>query len=668
MTIWPRTALLLLALLGGAASVFAQGTVNLRTAPKGSASFGTLTSSDLGADIQALDIYIRGVASAIAVTGPLTDSQLRASAVSVSAADLDIRNLAKALDEVYGVLRTDAGTAYDARDRNWTITEGLTISSFPDNEPFNLAQYGGLATGAGNALHVQPGTGASFAVTGPLTDTQLRATAVAISGTVTANAGTGTLAVSGPLTDTQLRATAVPISGTVTANAGTGTLAVSGPLTDTQLRATAVPVSGTITANQGGTWTVQPGNTANTTAWKVDGSAVTQPVSGTVTIGTFPDNEPFNLNQLAGTALAAPFDVDSGAGTQSVAGVSLRKAASGGSVEYGTSTDPLRVDPTGTTTQPVSGTITANAGTGTFTVGGTVTSNQGTPAVTANRWPVQITDGTDLALVTAAGAVVVDGSGVTQPVSGTVTANAGTNLNTSTLALEAGGNLATLAGTVTTSRVAVNPISGQAGVQGGAGVSTALTQRVALATDANTIQGTVTANQGGTWTVQPGNTANTTAWKVDGSAVTQPVSGTVTANAGTGTLAVSGPLTDTQLRATPVPVSGTVTANPATYAGKTLTYVSVNQSAAGTTTLAAASVGNKHKLLSTTLTMSAAGTLKFTDGVGDLTGPMDVAATGGFVESPSIIPYRETGATNRALNLVTTTGAARGSVVILTEP
>lgn len=39
------------------------------------------------------------------------------------------------------------------------------------------------------------------------------------------------------------------------------------------------PVSGTVTANQGGTWTVQPGNTANTTAWKVDGSAVTQPVS-----------------------------------------------------------------------------------------------------------------------------------------------------------------------------------------------------------------------------------------------------------------------------------------------------------------------------------------------------------------------------------------------------
>jgi len=68
-----------------------------------------------------------------------------------------------------------------------------------------------------------------------------------------------------------------------------------------------------------------------------------------------------------GTNMVLPrsFDGDSGAGTQNVAGVSLRKAASGGSVEAGTSTDPLRTDPTGTTTQPVSGTVTANVGTGT---------------------------------------------------------------------------------------------------------------------------------------------------------------------------------------------------------------------------------------------------------------------------------------------------------------
>src|ERR1035437_259355 len=48
------------------------------------------------------------------------------------------------------------------------------------------------------------------------------------------------------------------------------------------------PVSGTVAATQSGIFTVQPGKTANTVAWKVDNSAVTQPVSGTVTINAIP--------------------------------------------------------------------------------------------------------------------------------------------------------------------------------------------------------------------------------------------------------------------------------------------------------------------------------------------------------------------------------------------
>lgn len=52
------------------------------------------------------------------------------------------------------------------------------------------------------------------------------------------------------------------------------------------------------------------------------------------------------------------FDVDSGVGFQYVQGVVLRKSASGGSVELGTSADPMRIDPTGATAQPV----TDNAG------------------------------------------------------------------------------------------------------------------------------------------------------------------------------------------------------------------------------------------------------------------------------------------------------------------
>lgn len=50
---------------------------------------------------------------------------------------------------------------------------------------------------------------------------------------------------------------------------------------------------------------------------------------------------------------ARVFDADSGVGTQYVLGSMLRASASGGSVEAGTSANPLRMDPTGTTAQPV---------------------------------------------------------------------------------------------------------------------------------------------------------------------------------------------------------------------------------------------------------------------------------------------------------------------------
>lgn len=58
-------------------------------------------------------------------------------------------------------------------------------------------------------------------------------------------------------------------------------------------------------------------------------------------------------------------------------------------------------------------------------------------------------------------------------------------------------------------------------------------QQPVLLTTGAAVVGSVSQN--GTWTVQPGNTANTTAWKVDGSAVTQPVSGTVTSTIAPGT-------------------------------------------------------------------------------------------------------------------------------------
>lgn len=83
--------------------------------------------------------------------------------------------------------------------------------------------------------HVTVDAAPSTAVTGPLTDTQLRAAAVPVSG---------------PVTDAQLRAAAVPVSGPVTdAQLRAAAVPVSGPATDAQLRAVPLPVSGSVSVS-----------------------------------------------------------------------------------------------------------------------------------------------------------------------------------------------------------------------------------------------------------------------------------------------------------------------------------------------------------------------------------------------------------------------------------
>jgi hypothetical protein len=175
-------------------------------------------------------------------------------------------------------------------------------------------------------------------------------------------------------------------------------------------------------------------------------------------------------------------------------------------------------------------------------------------------------------------AIKVDGSAVTQPISGTVTANAGTNLNTSALALETGGNLAAIATNTGNGATSANQTNGtqQTKITDGTNVATVkaastaavatdtavvvaispnntvpvsgsgnftVTQATAASLNATVVQGTATNlktqaenYQGGT-AVGSGNPlqvtlantgANATAVKVDGSAVTQPISYSIT--------------------------------------------------------------------------------------------------------------------------------------------
>lgn len=196
-----------------AAPTYVEGTTNpLSTDLSGALRIsGTISASSSMRATTAAPTYVNGTdnpfssdlagnlrvtfGGTVSVSGPLTDAQLRATAVPVSG------TFWQATQPVSGTF--------------WQATQPVSGTFWQATQP----------------------------VSGPLTDTQLRATAVPvsgtfwqatqpISGTVTANAGTGTFAVSGtfwqatqpvsgPLTDAQLRATAVPVSGTVTANIGT---------------------------------------------------------------------------------------------------------------------------------------------------------------------------------------------------------------------------------------------------------------------------------------------------------------------------------------------------------------------------------------------------------------------------------------------------------------
>lgn len=353
------------------------------------------------------------------------------------------------------------------------------------------------------------------------------------------------------------------------------------------------------------------GGTLNSTAGALNVDLVTPLPAGTNAIGSI-TNTSFQVTQATGANLHV--DVDNFPATQPVSGTvtvvqptgtNLHTVIDSGTIT--TITNPVTV--TGTVAATQSGTWNINnvSGTVSLPTGASTSANQSTEiaslativtntngmtvsqgsttsgevgplsqgAVTTAA-PTYTTGNTNPLSLTTAGALRTDASATTQPVSGTVTANqggawtvtanAGTNLNTSALALDTSVNGILVSQGSTTSGEKGPLIQGAVTTAAPAYTTAqtsplSLTTAGALRTDSSAstqpISGTVAATQSGTWTVQPGNTANTTPWlttinqggnsasvsasnalKVDGSAVTQPVSGTVTANAGTGTFTV----------------------------------------------------------------------------------------------------------------------------------
>lgn len=333
--------------------------------------------------------------------------------------------------------------------------------------------------------------------------------------------------------------------------------------------------------------------------------------------------------------------------------------------------------------------VSAGAGTQ-YTEGDTDASITGT---------AMMMEGAANALVPAQGTVAdgllvnLGGNNDITVTSGTVTANAGTNLNTSLLALEAGGNLAGAAtslaviddwdetdrakvnivagqagitagaGAVGAStprmtlasddpavtslaiiddwdesdRAKVNPIAGQVGVQGGSGTVTALTQRVVLATDVALPAGTnaigkLAANSGvdiGDVDILSIAAGDNNIGNVD--IVTQPARTNTTDKI-------------TAFHATNSLMDGTTALTPK--------FAVIDAATSGDNTLVASVSSKKLRVLSLFMVASAAVTVRFESGASGtaLTGQMQLAANGGFVLPYNPLGWFETAATT-LLNL-----------------
>jgi hypothetical protein len=294
----------------------------------------------------------------------------------------------------------------------------------------------------------------TWSVSGPLTDTQLRASAVPVSGPLTDAQIRASALATTALTDTQLRASAVPVSGAffqATQPISAAALPLpSGAATETTLSALNAKTPSSPATENGNLASILgrlPANlTVTSTRLLVDGSGVTQPVSGTFWQATqpisaaalpLPSGAATSANQTTANTSLGSID---GKLPSLVSGrIPVDTGSSGGLTDTQLRATPVPVSGTFfQTTQPISAASlplpsgaasAANQAIISTTLGTLALESGGNLASILGRLPANLTVSSTRLLVDTIG---------------TVTANAGTNLNTSALALESGGNLATL--------------------------------------------------------------------------------------------------------------------------------------------------------------------------------------------------------------------------------
>ena len=476
--------------------------------------------------------------------------------------------------------------------------------------PSSSSQAGGV-DGSGHLQALAIVTGGALKVDASATTQPVSGT-VGVSGTVTVDGSgvTQPVSISGsvPVTGTFWQATQ-PVSGTVGVS---GTVMVDGSGATQPISATALPLpTGASTAAAQATGNTSLASIASSVAGtlSVDGSGHTQPVSGTFWQATQPVSGTVGISgsvpvtgtfwQATQPVSASALPLPTGAATaanQSTANTSLASIDSklpalgqvlmAGSLPVTLASDQSALPVTGTfwqATQPVSGSVSisnfpsSQAVTGTFWQSTQPVSAAALPlpsgAATAAKQPALGTAGSassdviSVQGVASMTALKVDGSAVTQPVSGTVGISGSVPVTgTFWQATQPVSGMVGVSGTVTVNGSGVTQPVSAASLPLPSGAATAANQATAI-TSLSSIDSKVPSNL----------TVTSTRLLVDGSGVTQPVSGTVGVS---GTVPVSGTFWQTTQ-----PVSGSVTANVGTTGGLALdATVAALQVAQGSTT------------------------------------------------------------------------------------
>ncbi|HEV2403740.1 MAG TPA: hypothetical protein VGS08_06095, partial [Candidatus Saccharimonadales bacterium] len=280
-----------------------------------------------------------------------------------------------------------------------------------------------------------------------------------VSGTVTANAGSGTFNIqaNASMDLSQVGGSSVATGGASGLLAIAGNVASESSDSGNPVKVGAVFNSSAPTPSSGQRVDLQADSSGNLKTNVTN----TVTVSGTVTANAGSGTQSTNIAQVNGATVAtaatgiAKVGLTDGSGaaitsTSSALDVNIK---SGGSASAAT-TDEASWTAGSSSFAPTGGVFNDSAA-------ALTSGQQGTARLTNNRaihTNLRNASGTEIA--TSSNPVRIDPTGTTtQPISGTVTANAGTNLNTSALALESGGNLATTA----TNTTGLNNTVGTAG-------------------------------------------------------------------------------------------------------------------------------------------------------------------------------------------------------------